>query len=69
MKRSVEITTPIPSADRVAARLGMSKNRQRILYDIVNKETISRKKTVMSKGLDGRHRDENGQISEKHGNT
>jgi hypothetical protein len=23
----------------------------------------------MSNGLDGRHRDENGQISEKHGNT
>jgi hypothetical protein len=23
----------------------------------------------MSKGLDGRHRDANGQISEKHGNT
>ena len=23
----------------------------------------------MSKGLDGRHRDTNGQISEKHGNT
>jgi hypothetical protein len=36
MKRTVEITTPIPTADRVAERLGVSKARQRTLRAIVD---------------------------------
>jgi hypothetical protein len=36
MKRSVLITTPIPSADEVAESLGISKSRMKTLRDIVD---------------------------------
>jgi hypothetical protein len=38
MKRTVEITTPIPTDDRVAERLGVSKARQRTLRAIVDSQ-------------------------------
>jgi len=53
MKKSVEITTPIPSADDVAARLRVSKTRRQALYAIV----------------DSKYRDTNGSIRTKRGDA
>ena len=35
MSRSVEVTTPIPSAEKIAERLGMGAERQKMLLSIV----------------------------------
>lgn len=35
MKRPAIITTPIPTSDEIARRLGMSKKRQREIQEIV----------------------------------
>jgi len=67
MKRPVLITTPIPSAEKVAESLGMSKSRLRRLRQIVDGSFSSTRATNMTKELDGRHRDANGRISERHG--
>jgi hypothetical protein len=36
MKQSAVITTPIPSADEVATRLGLSEERKRFIRDLVH---------------------------------
>ena len=43
MTRSVVITTPIPTLEEVAKRLGMSKRRQNILLRLANGEDASGK--------------------------
>jgi hypothetical protein len=74
MKRPVLITTPIPSAEQVAKTLGMSKSRLRRLQQIVegswqllDELTSSTRSANKASKLDGRHRDANGRISERHG--
>jgi hypothetical protein len=37
MSRSVEVTTPIPSAEKIAERLGMGAERQKMLLSIVRR--------------------------------
>lgn len=42
MSRSVEVTTPIPSAEKIAERLGMGVERQKMLLSIVrHRDSIS----------------------------
>jgi hypothetical protein len=36
MSRSVEVTTPIPSAETIAERLGMGTERKKMLLSIVH---------------------------------
>jgi hypothetical protein len=67
MKRPVLISTPIPSADEVAKSLGIGKSRLRRLRQIVDGYHSSSRVKDMASGLDGRQRDTNGRISERHG--
>jgi len=42
MSRAVEVTTPIPSAEKIAERLGMGVARQKMLLSIVHhRDSIS----------------------------
>jgi hypothetical protein len=65
MARSVLITTPIPSADEVAERIGLSKTGQRMIRKIIDEAYPSSRLSKPSKGLDGRHRDSDGRITAK----
>jgi len=56
MKNSVTITTPIPTAEQVADRLGISKARRQRLYAIVDSKTV---------GIHQSHHSSNGQILHK----
>ena len=50
MGHSVQITTPIPSAEEIAERLGVGEKRQKMLSSIVRHQlksrTIVAKKTI-----------------------
>jgi len=65
MKKSVEITTPIPSADAVAARLGVSKTRRQALYAIVDGRFRDMNSTIRSKRSDTTL----GTLRKDHGNS
>jgi hypothetical protein len=69
MKRFVEITTPIPTVDEVAESIGVSKSRLKRLQRIVDGTYVPKRSEDMATGLDGRHRDRNGRISEKRSDT
>ena len=69
MGRSVEITTPIPSAEEVAKSLGISKSRLRRLQQIVDGTYPPKRHKDIATGLDGRHRDGDGRTGEKRGDT
>lgn len=43
MGHSVQITTPIPSAEEIADRLGISEKRQKMLFRIVQRQLKARK--------------------------
>lgn len=43
MGRSVQITTPIPTAEEIAERLGLSEKRQKMLFSIVQRQLKMRK--------------------------
>jgi hypothetical protein len=68
----VLITTPFPSVDDVAKELGISKSRQKKLEKLVEgiiAADRSEPGVRMSRGLNGRHRDKDGTIEKKRGNT
>lgn len=53
MGRSVIITTPIPTADEMAKRLGMGKKRVAKIREIVHKNSakfLNRSKSISSSG-------------------
>ena len=72
MSRRTLITTPFPALDDVAKELGISKSRQKKIEELVEGIVAARSSERvgrMRKGLDGRHRDKNGTIERKHGDT
>lgn len=72
MNKRALINTPFPSLDDVAKELGISKSRQKKIENLVEgiiKRRSSERSVRMSKGLAGRHRDKDGTIDRKHGNT
>jgi len=42
----VELTTPIPSAEKIAERLGLSKQRRKMLFDLADGGNVE--KTIRS---------------------
>jgi hypothetical protein len=46
MRHSVELTTPIPSAEKIAERLGLSKQRRKMLFDLADGSHVE--KTIRS---------------------
>jgi len=72
VNKRVLITTPFPSLDDVARELGISKSRQKKIEKLV--EGIIAADTAvpgvrMRRGLDSRHRDKDGTIEKKRGDT
>jgi hypothetical protein len=68
MGRSVIITTPIPSVEEVARSVGVSQARLRRIREIIDGTYPPKTSKGMASGLDGRHRDADGKITEKRGN-
>ncbi len=69
MARSVVITTPIPSAQEVAERIGLSKTGRRMIRKIIDEAYPSSRISEPAKGLNRRYRDAKGRITEKHADT
>jgi hypothetical protein len=59
VSRSVEVTTPIPSAETIAERLGMGVERQRMLLSIVRHRAPI---TVHRNSRSGRFSSKNGSL-------
>ena len=72
MNKRVLITTPFPSLDDVAKELGISRSRQKKIEKLV--EGIIAADTPdsgvrMRRRVDGRHRDKDGTIEKRRGDT
>lgn len=51
MSHSVELTTPILSAEKIAERLGLSQGRRKLLFDLVDGGNPTAVRSVASKGM------------------
>ncbi len=72
MNKRVLITTPFPSLDEVAKELGISKSRQKKIEKLMEGIIAARSSergARTRKGLDERHRDVDGTIDRKRGDT
>ncbi len=72
MNKRVLITTPFPSLDDVARELGISKSRQKKIEKLVEgiiAADTSDPGIQMRRGSDGRHRDKDGTIEMRRGDT
>jgi hypothetical protein len=72
VNKKILISTPFPSLDEVARELGISKSRQKKIEKLVDgiiAADTSEPRVRMRRGLDGRHRDKDGTIEMKRGDT
>ena len=72
MNKKILISTPFPTLDEVAKELGISKSRQKKIEDLVEGIIAADKSKPGARtrrGLDGRHRDKDGTIEMKRGDT
>ena len=72
MNKRVLITTPFPTLDEVAKELGISKSRQKKIEKLMEGIIAARSSERGARtreGLDERHRDVDGTIDRKRGDT